>query len=64
MPLKSLVLEPTRNARAPEDHVNKRILQTTISGISLVLGLGTRMMDPFMFVLDYTTLKNTALYHK
>ena len=32
--------------RGPKDHTNIRIVQTMISGIPLMLGLGTRMSDP------------------
>ena len=31
--------------RDPNDHINTRILQTMISGIPLIVGLGTRMQD-------------------
>ena len=31
-------------------HINTRILQTIVSGIPLVLGLGTRTQDPNVYV--------------
>ena len=37
--------------RAPEDHINIRILQTLLSGIPLILGLGTRMSAPYVDVV-------------
>ena len=37
--------------RGPKDHINIRILQTMISGIPLVLGLGTRMSDPYVYLV-------------
>ena len=36
---------------APKVHMNIRILQTLISGIPLILGLGTRMSDPYVYVV-------------
>ena len=38
------------DSRAPKDHINIRILLTTVSGIPLVLGLGTRMSKPYVYV--------------
>ena len=32
--------------RGPKDHVTVGILETMVSGIPLVLGLGTRLADP------------------
>ena len=37
--------------RAPKDHIKARILQTVISGIPLMLSLGTRMSDPYLYVV-------------
>ena len=37
--------------RGPKDYINIRILQTMISGIPLILGLGTRMSDPYVYVV-------------
>ena len=37
--------------RGPKDHINIRILQTMISGIPLMLGLGTRMSDAHVFAV-------------
>ena len=34
---------------SPEYHINIRILQTMISGITLLLGLGTRISDPYVY---------------
>ena len=34
-----------------KDHINKRILQTMISDILVILGLGTRMSDPYVYVV-------------
>ena len=42
--------------RGPRDHINRRILQTMISGILLVLGLGTRMSDPSVYIVPYHTI--------
>ena len=36
--------------RGPKDHINIRILQTMISGIPLILSLGTRMSDRYVYV--------------
>ena len=36
--------------RAPNDHMNIRILHTMSSGIPPILGLGTRMSDPYVYV--------------
>ena len=36
---------------AQKDHINIRILHAMISGIPLVLGLGTRLSDPFVYVV-------------
>ena len=36
---------------APKDHINTRILETMVSGIPLILGLGTRMPDPDVSVV-------------
>ena len=41
----------TSATRGPKDHINIRILQTMISGIPLILGLGTRMSDPYVYVV-------------
>ena len=35
--------------RGPKDHINIRILRTMISGI--ILGLLTRMSDPYVYVV-------------
>ena len=32
-------------------YVNIRILQSMVSGIPLILGLGTRMSDPYVYVV-------------
>ena len=37
--------------KAPKDHINIRILQIMISGIPLILGLGTRMSCPYVYVV-------------
>ena len=37
--------------RAAKDHINIRILQTMIPGVPLILGLGTRMSDPYVCVV-------------
>ena len=37
--------------RGPEDHINMRVLQTMISGIFFILGLRTRMSDPYVYVV-------------
>ena len=36
--------------RGPKDHIDLGILQTMISGLPLMLGLGTRMSDPYVHV--------------
>ena len=51
------------NNRPPNDHINTRILQTMISGIPLVLDLGTRMRDPNVYTILYHILYYTILYH-
>ena len=43
----------------PTDHLNIRILPTMVSGIPLLLVLGTRMRDPYACTMKYHTL----LYH-
>ena len=45
-----ILIGATANSRAPKDHINIRILPTMVSGIPLVLGLGTRMSDPYVYV--------------
>ena len=45
--------------RNPKDNINKRILQTMISGILLILGLGARMSDPCACIVS----NHTILYH-
>ena len=42
---------PTPAPGAPRDHINIRIPKTMVSGIILVLGLGTRMSDPYVYVV-------------
>ena len=37
--------------RARKDHINIRILQKSISGISLILGFSIRMQDPCLYVV-------------
>ena len=49
---------PTR-LRGPTGHINIRILPTMVSGIPIILGLGTGMQDPCVFTLLY----HTILYH-
>ena len=39
--------------RDPNDHINIRILQTMISGIPLILGLGSRVSDPYVYIVLY-----------
>ena len=39
-------------SRGPTDHINTRILQTMVSGIPLLLGLGTRISDPYVYVVS------------
>ena len=34
----------------PKEHLNTRLLQTIVSGIPLVLGLGARMWGPHVYV--------------
>ena len=36
--------------KGPKDYINISVLQDMISGISLLLGLGTRMRDPCVYV--------------
>ena len=38
-------------SRAPRDHIKMRILQSMVSGIPLILGLGTRVSDPCVSVV-------------
>ena len=40
-----------RSLNGPRDHINIRILQITVSGIPLVLGLGTRRQDPCVYTV-------------
>ena len=40
--------------RGPKEHINMRILQTMISGIRRILGLGTRMSDPYVYTFTFT----------
>ena len=37
--------------RGPKDHKKIRFLQTMISGIPVMLGLGTGMSDPYVYVV-------------
>ena len=37
--------------RAPRDHINTRLLRSTVSSIPLVLGLFTRIQDPYVYVV-------------
>ena len=45
--------------KGPKDHINIRILQTRVSGIPLILGLGTEMSDP-MFMWSFGPLKTAS----
>ena len=47
MILENCGLRKASIVRSPKDHINIRILQTIISGIHLVLGLGPRMSDAY-----------------
>ena len=42
--------------RGPKDHINIRTLQTLISGIPLILGLGTRVSDPYVYVVSWAPI--------
>ena len=42
--------EAFANSRGPKDNINIRIPQTMISGIPLIVVLGTRMSDPYVYV--------------
>ena len=42
--------------RAPKDYINIRILRTMVSGIPLILGLGTRMSDPCVYVVFWALM--------
>ena len=44
-------LLPGQYNRAPKDHKNIRILPNMVSGIPLILVLGTRMYDPYVYVV-------------
>ena len=35
----------------PESHIDMRVLQTTVSGIPRVLGISTRMLDSYVYVV-------------
>ena len=37
--------------RGPQDQIDTSILQIVTSGIPLILGLGTRMYDPYIYVV-------------
>ena len=39
-----------RTFRGRKDHINTRILETMISGIPVIVGLGTRLSDPYVCV--------------
>ena len=39
------------NFRAPKEHTIIKILLAMVSGISFILGLGTRMSDPYVYVV-------------
>ena len=41
---------------APQDHINIRILQTMISAIPLILGLETKMSDPYVYVVFWAPM--------
>ena len=50
--------------RTSKDHINIRILQHIMSGIPLILGLGTRVPDPYAYIVLYhTILFHTIPYH-
>ena len=40
----------------PKDHKNIKVPQTMISGIPPILGLGTRMSDPYVTLLYHAIL--------
>ena len=44
-------------SRAPKDHIEIRILQTMISGIRLGWGLGSRLSDPFVYVVFWALMQ-------
>ena len=46
---------PKTKNRGPEDHIKIWILQSMISGIPLILSLGTRMADPCVYVVLWST---------
>ena len=54
-----LVVDPPKAAsRTQQDHVNM------IAGIPLMLDLGTRLLDPYVYtVLYHTILYHTIIYH-
>ena len=47
--------------RDPTDHLNIRILQNCISGIPLVLNLGTGMSDPYVYVVFWAPTVDRVL---
>ena len=59
-PLSGLPKDVDRDSKG---HINIRILPTMISGTPLILGLGTRMRDPYSYIIPYYTLiYHTTLY--
>ena len=51
-PSQPLGVQSTQISRAPKDHPNIRILPTMVSGIPLVLVLGSGMCDPYVYVAN------------
>ena len=43
--------EGLAQTRGPKDHINTRSLQTMISGIPLMLGLGTGISNPHVYAV-------------
>ena len=42
--------------RGPKDHISIRILQKMVSGMPLMLGLGARMSDPYVYVVFWAPI--------
>ena len=49
---KTLGPQPVPKNGTPRDSINARILQTLVSGITFILGLRTRMLNPHVHIVS------------
>ena len=50
-------LAPSSFSRAPKDHINMGTLHNMISGVPPSIGPGTRMSDPYVFVVFWAPIQ-------